>query len=73
MHSPLPRSPYMLGIVIDDLVCLEPVLAATYDSGSLPTTTAAKRLELIMDKYDKVSLPTNEKKAFDDAVLAGVS
>ena len=70
MHSPLPRSPYMLGIVIDDLVCLEPVLAATYDSGSLPTTTAAKRLELIMDKYDKVSLPTNEKKAFDDAVLA---
>ena len=31
MHSPLPRSPYMLGIVIDDLVCLERVLLSSLE------------------------------------------
>ena len=69
MHSPLPRSPYMLGIVIDDLVCLERVLLSSLEPELRPPTTAAKRLKLIMKQYDKVGLPTNEKKSFDDAVL----
>ena len=68
MHQPFPRGMLSVGVVIDDLVLLEKVLAsdvtdADYVSG------ASKRMQLVMKEYERVHLPTNPKKAFDDAEL----
>ena len=62
MHCPIPRSPIMIGIVIDDLVLLERVLV-----GSTSTSVAASRLKPIKETYSRVGLPINEKKEFVDS------
>lgn len=63
MHSPLPRSPLSIGIVIDDLVLLERVLK----NNGAHVSSASKRLAPIKAAYQKVGLPVNEKKEFVDA------
>ena len=63
MHCPIPRSDLMIGVVIDDLVLLERVLAGS----SAGITRAAQRLDPIKQMYKDVGLPVNEKKEFVDA------
>lgn len=69
MHSPFPRGLLSVGVVIDDLVLLEKVMKKELD-GSAFASEASERLKLVMQKYEQVGLPTNPKKAFDDAKLA---
>ena len=63
MHCPLPRTPLMIGVVIDDLVLLERVLQAGTDGES----RASSRLKPIKSTYARVGLPINEKKEFVDS------
>ena len=69
MHQPAPRGLLSVGIVIDDLVCFEKILTSSLNSSGLPhgRTLIDERMDRIMRKYDQVSLPTNEKKAFDNS------
>lgn len=66
LRSPMPRGPFMGGLVIDDLVLLERVLKK---SRGFPTA-ASRRLKTIKQKYKEVGLPVNEKKEFVDATSA---
>ena len=60
-RNPLPRSPTMVGIIIDDLVVLEQVLKAEV----LPAPTESdKILDQTLDAYKSASLNRNEKKSF---------
>ena len=63
MHCPIPRSDLMIGVVIDDLVLLEKIVAKSSGGAS----KASRRLGPIKDMYKKVGLPVNEKKEFVDA------
>ena len=71
LHEPFPRGLLSVGVVIDDLVCLEKVLKGSF-SGSVfqGPSECDRRMSRIMDKYKEVKLPTNDKKAFDNAVTA---
>lgn len=60
MHCPIPRSPLMIGVVIDDLVLLERVVVGSADA----SPSAPKRLGPIKEMYAQVGLPVNEKKEF---------
>lgn len=60
MHCPIPRSPLMIGVVIDDLVLLERVVVGSADA----SPSAPRRLGPIKEMYAKVGLPVNEKKEF---------
>ena len=66
LRSPMPRGPFMGGIVIDDLVLLERVTRKAGEAASV----ASSRLGLIKDKYEKVGLPINLKKEFIDSTTA---
>ena len=67
MREPIPRGLLSIGVVIDDLVCLEKVLRADLQNGVFSRRSELdRRMELIMKKYAEVGLPTNEKKAFDN-------
>ena len=69
MHQPCPRGLLSVGVVIDDLVCLQKVLAADVNAGAyVGASLLDERMELIMAKYKEVGLPTNEKKAFDNSL-----
>ena len=69
MHSPPPRSLLSIGVVIDDLVCLERVCKDRLSDGKILGETAMdERMALFMRKYDEVKLPTNPKKAFDNSL-----
>eukprot|EP00435_Cladocopium_sp_Y103_P032437 s3148_g8.t1 len=69
MHRPFPRGLLSVGVVIDDLVCLEKVLKTSITAaGFAGVSECDKRMERIMTKYQEVKLPTNDKKAFDNAV-----
>lgn len=58
-----------MGVVIDDLVCFEKVLSSNLVNGSFAGRSQLDdRMDAIMMKYDAVHLPTNGKKAFDNAV-----
>lgn len=64
MHRPTPRGEMLLGVVIDDLVCLEKVLrrmAGSSDFGS----NSKSRMSRVMEEYEKCGLPVNLKKSFD--------
>ena len=63
LRSPVPRGPFVLGLVIDDLVMLERVLK---DAGA-SETVADVRMKLATEMYDRVNLPTNPSKAFQNA------
>ena len=63
MHCPIPREPVMVGVVIDDLVLLERIVAGSCNRPS----AASQRLQPIKDTYQKVGLPVNEKKEFVDS------
>ena len=63
MHCPIPREPVMVGVVIDDLVLLEKIVAG----GSNGSSAASRRLQPIKDTYQKVGLPVNAKKEFVDS------
>ena len=65
--SPCPRGDLWLGVVIDDLVCLEKVHAKL---GMHQRSEASLRLEKIMLQYEEVKLPVNPKKSFDDETTA---
>eukprot|EP00435_Cladocopium_sp_Y103_P024002 s4132_g5.t2 len=68
-HRPFPRGLLSVGVVIDDLVCLEKVLKSNMScSGFAGVSECDRRMSRIMDKYAAVKLPTNDKKAFDNAV-----
>ena len=66
LRSPMPRGPFMGGIVIDDLVLMERVLRSSSETASV----ASQRLDAIKEKYQKVGLPVNLKKEFVDATSA---
>jgi len=66
LRSPMPRGPFMGGIVIDDLVLLERVMRSNLQAASV----ASLRLEAIKEKYKEVGLPVNLKKEFVDATCA---
>ena len=65
--SPSPRGDLWLGVVIDDLVCLEKVCNKMMNPSR---SLAGQRLEKIMHQYEKVKLPVNPKKSFDDSHTA---
>ena len=68
MHQPMPRGLLSVGVVIDDLVMLEKVMKQEF-AGSSFRSEAAARMDVVMAEYERVNLPTNPKKAFDDALL----
>ena len=68
MPEPVPRGLLSIGVVIDDLVCLEKVLRIDFRDGVYCRRSQLDdRMSLIMNKYAEVGLPTNEKKAFDNS------
>ena len=69
MKLPYPRNFFTVGVVIDDLVCFEKVLSAELEAVRTNGSQLDERMKVIMQKYDEVQLPTNEKKAFDNATL----
>lgn len=74
MKRAVPRGLLSVGVVIDDLVCLQKVLASQVGSlqdGSL-ASESARPMELIDAEYHRVNLPTNEKKAFNHATLGSL-
>ena len=71
LHAPFPRGLLSVGIEKDDLVCLEKVLKKNFlSSGFSGTSECDQRMSRIMHKYEEVNLPTNDKKAFNNAVTA---
>ena len=73
MNCPAPRGDIALGVVIDDLICLEKLTFNLSDSllgGHLPGGDAPRHMKLVMDEYDKAGLPVNLKKSFDGKLLA---
>jgi len=71
MHQPRPRGLLSVRVVIDDLVCLQKVLASDVNTGVYEGTSLLdERMERIMAKYEEVGLPTNEKKAFDNSLCS---
>ena len=62
--SVMPRGPFMLGLVIDDLVMLERVVKGCSE------TIADRRMPLAVAKYAEVGLPTNPSKAFVNVTSA---
>ena len=70
MHQPFPRGLLSVGVIIDDLVCFEKVLTADIERVRAEGSELDKRMKVIMAKYEDVGLPTNPKKAFDNAVLS---
>ena len=65
LRSPMPRGPFMAGVVVDDLVLLERVV-----SGLREQCVALQRMPLIKAKYAEVGLPTNDKKEFINSTSA---
>ena len=60
MHSPPPRGLLSIGVVIDDLVCLEKLTKERLKEGAVQGHTMLdERMALFMLQYDKVKLPTN--------------
>ena len=66
-RSPPPRGLLSVGIVIDDLVLLEKVHAASFGTTA---TLSDERMEKILQAYDTAHLPTNPKKAFSNSTAA---
>ena len=67
MHEPSPRGGLCVGVVIDDLVCLEKILSTDLTGGVFGGRSKLDdRMDAIMAKYAEVGLPTNEKKAFNN-------
>lgn len=70
-HRPVPRSDLMVGVVIDDLVCLEKMAFRLERSmGNKDDSESSKRMQLFMEEYRKAELPINEKKSFDNVTSA---
>ena len=64
MHRPTPRGEMLLGVVIDDLVCLEKVLRRMAGSPDFGLNSKS-RMSRVMEEYEKCGLPVNLKKSFD--------
>ena len=68
LNSPCPRNDLSIGIVIDDLICLEKInfkLSGGLDGKLLESGESRTRMEAIMEEYTAASLPVNLKKSFD--------
>lgn len=68
LNSPCPRGDIALGVVIDDLICLEKInvkMDAALDGSFMHCGESSKRMQMIMDEYAVASLPVNMKKSFD--------
>ncbi len=61
MHQPIPRGPFKLGVVIDDLVMLE-VVSSKLLTDEL--TESDHRMRRALAAYERSGLPVNPKKAF---------
>ena len=70
MRSPYPRGLLSVGVVIDDLVCFEKILSSDLAAAQQHGSSLDIKLNAVMAKYSEVHLPTNEKKAFDNATLS---
>ena len=71
MHRPCPRGLLSVGVVIDDLVCFQKVLSSEFKGEKYSGESLLdERMEAIMAKYEEVGLPTNPKKAFDNATCS---
>ena len=66
MHCAPPRGDLFVGVVIDDLVCLERI--AKHMVGV--SRRLDERLAIVMAEYQKAQLPTNDKKGFDNKTVA---
>lgn len=64
MHKPTPRGDMLLGVVIDDLICLEKVLSRSFGQDNF-CSESKERMRLVMEEYGKCGLPVNLKKSFD--------
>lgn len=68
LNSPCPRGDLALGVVIDDLICLEKInlkMDAALDGSFMHGGESSRRMQMIMDEYAVASLPLNMKKSFD--------
>ena len=65
-RSPVPRSMFCAGVVIDDLVMLERILVSSVGE----KTVSDRRMELVEAAYAEAGLPTNPKKAFYNSSAA---
>ena len=68
LRGPIPRSPCMLGLVIDDVIILEKALRGDrFDPGSCRSRVVASALHRA---YYQAGLPRHEKKGFLAATSA---
>lgn len=66
LHRPAPRQHIFIGLVIDDLVCLERIAAKLCVEGGPSRSRLDERMDLVMKEYNRAQLPTNEKKSFNN-------
>ena len=66
LACPVPRDPCMVGVIIDDLIILERLAAATVEGGLQGPTEADRRMGLADEAYDKARLIANQAKAFQN-------
>ena len=63
IHGRVPRTPFMAGIIIDDLIFLEKVAKSTIQA---PVTS--ERVPVMHEMYHKVGLEAHPSKGFKDSV-----
>ncbi|CAE7810168.1 unnamed protein product, partial [Symbiodinium sp. KB8] len=68
LNSPVPREPCMVGVIIDDLIVLERLVAASVPGppGLEPHTMADSRMALADEAYAKANLISNPSKGFQN-------
>ena len=70
LHRPAPRGDIFIGLVIDDLVCLEKFLVRLADKDDTSRSRLDERMEMVMREYERAQLPINEKKSFNNEYKA---
>ena len=67
LATPVPRTPCMVGVIIDDLIVLEEVLATAGKAGDgSGGTHADERMQWADEAYSRAHLLSNPKKAFQN-------
>ncbi|CAE7225299.1 unnamed protein product [Symbiodinium necroappetens] len=67
MNMCCPRSPSMIGVVIDDLIALELVAKETFEAGV--SCKGGEAIESMLGRYIDAGLTPHEKKTFKDQLL----
>ena len=66
LATPVPRDPCMVGVIIDDLIVLERIAAAAFETGRPVATQADRRMHLADEAYKDASLIANAAKGFQN-------